>query len=389
MKRVCIVRQRDYPQHLHVCRDAETLAAHGYEVDVICCINSGQKKQEVTNGVTIYRLPLEYHRRGILWYLFEYCAFFFLAFWKLTWLSLKKRYNVIEVDNLPDFLVFVSLVPKLLGAKVILYFFELMPEVFAEQFNVGPNHLMVKLLCWVEKASAYWADHIITANGVCQQEVLKNRGIPARKMSVVLNVAHDDAFSLSSSPENNNGNFYVITHGSLLKRYGVQTLIRAAFLLKEEIPQLEVKVLGAGEYRQTLEELAKSLDVEDRVHFTGWVPFEEMLSLLTKAHLCIVALLPQKQPQMPVKLFEYLCLGKPTVTTALPAVKAYLDDNSVMYYEPDDEHDLARCILELYKNPEKRAMLAASGSATYQKYRWSVMKNDYLSIYEKLAGLRD
>jgi len=267
----------------------------------------------------------------------------------------------------------------------VLYFFELMPEVFADRFNVGPNHVMIKLLRWLEKASANWADHIIAANGIRQQEVLQSRGISASKMSVVLNVAHGNVFSQQTSPSSNGGQFCVITHGSLLERYGVQTLVRAVSLLRGEIPQLEANVLGQGEYRGQLEELSQSLGVADRVHFRGWVSTDDMLSLLTQAHVGIVSLLPQKQPQMPVKLFEYLALGKPTVVTSLPAVKPYFNNDSVMYYEPDNEHDLARCILELYRNPDKRTALAASGSAAYQQYHWPVMKYEYLKVFDELC----
>jgi glycosyltransferase involved in cell wall biosynthesis len=57
-----------------------------------------------------------------------------------------------------------------------------------------------------------------------------------------------------------------------------------------------------------------------------------------------------------------------------------------MFYEPGDEHDLARCVLELYKDPEKRATLAASGIAAYEKYRWKTMKNEYVKIFDRLTG---
>lgn len=383
-KRICMVTHHYYP-HLHIRRDVEALIEHGYEVDIICLKRKGQKSREVIDGLTVYRLPVERHRRGAMRYMFEYSAFFLLAFWKLTWLSVRKRYKVIEVHNMPDFLVFTSLVPKLLGAKVVFYFFELMPEVFADEFNVSSDHVMFKLLCWLEKRSANWADHIIGANGICQKNILVSRGIPTSKISLVLNVPSEDIFNPQSAPSNNNGVFRLITHTSLLKRYGVQTLIKAVPLLKKEIPQLEVNILGIGEYGPQLEALSQSLGVTDHVHFPGFVSVEEMLSLLSQAHIGIVSLLPQKQPQMPTKLFEYLAIGKPVVTTSLPAIKPYLDENSVMYYQPDDEYDLARCVLELYKNPEKRAALAAFGSASYLKYHWSTMKYEYLKVFDELT----
>ena len=92
-KHVCIIKYAHYPQHTHVLKDARTLTEEGYEVDVISLRLEGQKSHEVIDGVNVHRLPMEKQRGGMLRYIFEYTCFFVLAFWKLTCLSLKKRYK--------------------------------------------------------------------------------------------------------------------------------------------------------------------------------------------------------------------------------------------------------------------------------------------------------
>ena len=387
MKRVCIVRHNYYPDEAHVRRDAETLLHHGYEVDVICLKRREQKSQETFRGIRVYRLPVEHHRRGILRYIFEYFAFFFLTSWKLTWLYLKKKYDVVEVDNLPDFLVFVTIFPKLLGAKVIFYVFDNMPDVFVDNFMISPDHVWIRLLRFVEKASTGWADHVIATQSHCK-ELLQSRGVSGSKISVVLNVPDESVFNHFSSPNSNDSHFRLITHGSLLERYNIQTLIRAVPLLKGDIPDLKVIIAGDGEYRSGLEDLAQSMGVKQYVDFTGWLPVEKVHSQIAQSHIGVVVIPAGVNPSMPNKLFEYLALGRPTVITSVPAIKAYLDDSSAMFYEPDNERDLARCILELYRNPEKRAALAAASSAIYQKYRWSVMKYEYLKVFDTMTKSR-
>ncbi len=199
----------------------------------------------------------------------------------------------------------------------------------------------------------------------------------------------DENFSkYCSSPSNSNGNFSLITHGSLMEIYGVQTLIRAVPLLIEKIPNLNVKVVGDGEYRSQLERLAQSLEITKYVDFVGHVDQAEVPGYITKADIGIVTILVKENPMLPNKLFEYLDLGKPIISAAIPAITTYFDDSSVMFFKPNDEHDLARCVLELYKNPERRAALAASGSAIYEKYRWTVMKHEYLRVFEQLTKSR-
>ena len=77
-KNICIMKHHYYPQHTHVRRDAETLSEHGYDVDIICARRKGEKSNELINGVNVYRLPIERHRRGFLRYMYEYLAFFIL-----------------------------------------------------------------------------------------------------------------------------------------------------------------------------------------------------------------------------------------------------------------------------------------------------------------------
>jgi glycosyltransferase involved in cell wall biosynthesis len=297
---------------------------------------------------------------------------------------LKRKYDVIEVDNMPDFLVFTTIFPKLLGAKVILYVFDNMPEVLADHSKISPNHWAIKLLALEEKVSAAWADHVIATQNNCK-ELLQSRGLAASKISVVLNVPDESVFITSSSPVRDNNRFRLITHGSILERYNIQTLIKAVPLLIQEIPELEVEVVGDGEYRHQLEKLAQTLGVSDYVRFTGLVPFEQVCTHISQAHICVAVIPAGANPSIPNKLFEYLALGKPTVVTSIPAITAYFDSQSLVFYEPDNEHDLARCILELYGNPEKRAKLAASGSTAYQKIRWDTMKYEYLKVIDQLA----
>lgn len=388
MNRVCIVRHNYYPEEAHVRRDAKALMDAGYQVDVICLRRKGQKRREVLRGVEVYRLPVEHHRTSLARYAFEYSTFFVLVFLTLVWLSLRRKYQAVEIDAMPGFLVFAAVPAKLLGARLVLYIFDHMPEVYQERFGTGPRHAGVMLLRALETASARWADHVITVNSLCR-ELLTSRGIPESKLSVVLNVPDEDIFRPQVRSANGRGSFRLITHGTLLERYGVQTLLEAVPILRREIPELRVKIVGEGEYRPVLEELAEALGIQESVQLTGAVPFEEVPSLIAEADIGVVPVLADRNPMLPNKLLEYLALGKATVATSIPAVKTYFDTNSVSFYDPGDAQGLACSVLELYWNPERRAALAESGLAAYKHYRWAAMKREYLNVFNELAGPHD
>ena len=385
MKRICIVRHKYYPRGVPTRRNAETLVANGYAVDVVSLRNKGEKSSEVIQGVNVYRLPVMHKREGLRRYVFEYCAFFFLAFWQVTWLSLIKKYEVIQIDNMPDFLVFTTLFSRLRGTKVILQILDHTPEVLVDGFKVSPGHPAVRLMRVLQKASIRFANHVIVTQSTSKAILIK-MGVPEAKISVVLNVPDENVFKSVPASIHHNGHFQLLFHGVIVERFGLQTLIKSVPLIKGEIPNLEVKIVGDGEGVPHLKELADSLGVSDFIRFTGWVNPDEIPAHIALADVCVVVTPADTNPQMPNKLFEYSALGKATIVPSTPTIKPYYDDNAVAYYTAGDESDLARCIIELYKNPDKRAGLAASSSATYQKYRWNNMKYEYLNAIDRLIN---
>src|SRR5438105_10268038 len=128
--RVCAITFDWYPFDVLVRRTAEAAADAGYCVDVICLRQPGQKARSIErrsassahcDGVHVHRLPI-YRTFGssLARTLLDWCCFLVLAGMLVTRLHLRRRYDVIHVHNMPDFLVFCALVPKLLGAKIIL-----------------------------------------------------------------------------------------------------------------------------------------------------------------------------------------------------------------------------------------------------------------------------
>ncbi len=96
---------------------------------------------ESFNGVEITRVPLKRRRGGKLSYLFQYGSFILLSGAILAGRTLKKRYDLVHIHNMPDVLVFSALVPKMLGAKVILDLHDPMPELMMTIFGLRAGQL--------------------------------------------------------------------------------------------------------------------------------------------------------------------------------------------------------------------------------------------------------
>jgi glycosyltransferase involved in cell wall biosynthesis len=286
---------------------------------------------------------------------------------------------------MPDFLVFTALIPKIFGARVVLYIFDNVPEYFAFKHGIDEKHPVTRAWRFIERISTSFSDHVIVTQSAAK-ETLQRNGVPGSKITVVLNTPKEGIFcpiKVRDSTDNNE-RFVLMTHGVILHSYGNQTIIQAIPILADRIPELEVRIVGSGEYLDELKRLTQNLHVEEYVFFPGRVSHSEIPGMISEADIGVVPKLVDLM--LPVKLMEYVAMGKPVVASAQPTMKAYFDDNSMMFFEPGNEKDLARCVLEIYSNPSKGRSMVYYATKQFEKYRWDVVKYDYLGIYEKLLS---
>jgi glycosyltransferase involved in cell wall biosynthesis len=370
-------------------REALALVSAGFEVDVLCLRAEGEPARDKEDGVTIYRLPLRRHRgRGLFFQLLEYLAFFVLAFGTLIGLHTKKRYLTMQVHNLPDFLIFAALYPKLTGARLILDSHDLMPEFFAAKTGGNMSGWPVRLLIWQEQLSCRFADHVVSVTELWRDTLIA-RGVRADKISVVMNVADSQVFNQDNRiPAENNNRFGLIYHGTLTKRYGVDLVIRAVDIVREQIPSIHLTIHGKGEYYQDLVGLVSRLELDTHVRFsTDYVPTTELPRLIGSADVGVV---PNKRNVftdgiLPTKLMEYVALGTPVIAARTPAIAAYFDDNMVKFFEPGNITDLANCIVELYSDRRRLAQLARNSDKFNQRYSWTKVAADYVALVDRLS----
>ncbi len=401
-KRHCMVVHAYYPKgETRVERQAMALLEHGIEVDVICLQAPTQPALEIVDGVQVHRLPVHRHMSsGLVVQLFEYLVFFLLAFIRLTKLHRRRRYDAVQVHNLPDFLVFVALIPKLTGARVILDLHDLMPEFYSEQYQRSLDSLPVRLIRWQEWLSCRFADQVITVTELWRQ-ALTERGQPADKVTVIMNVADDRTFNRDvmvdvsggcdslQSKADDNSRFRLIYHGATAQRHGLDLALRAINLVRQTVPAVHLTLHGGGgEYRQHLTNLAEELGLQDHVHFSPrFVLTAELPKLLKRADLGIV---PYRNGVftggiLPTKLMEYAALGIPAIAARTPAIAAHFDETTVQFFTPGDVDELAHCILTLYRDRSRLAELAHNIERFNERYNWPDQRAIYLQLVNRLT----
>jgi len=120
--------------------------------------------------------------------------------------------------------------------------------------------------------------------------------------------------------------------------------------------------------------LAGELGIESRVAITGLVPPREVTTRLARADVLVLpntASAISERYTSPLKLFEYLTLGRPIVTSDLPAIREVLTDGqSAVFVPPGDAAALAAALVRIKENPALAASLGAAAAALAPRFTW-------------------
>jgi glycosyltransferase involved in cell wall biosynthesis len=375
-------------------REAEALVRAGFDVDVICLRHGGERPRDRWGGVEIHRLPVRVDKRGLTAQLLSYLRFFGLASWRLTRLHLRRPYQTVQVHNLPDFLVFCALVPKLQGVPVILDLHDLMPEFFAGRFGQD-RPAVARVVRWQERLACRFADHVITVSQHWRNALVA-RAVPGERCSVVMNLADERIFH-QPVPAGRarlraaDGAFRLLYHGTVTHRYGLDLAVRAVARLRDEIPGLRITILGQGDQMPELVELVRELDLGAHVDLRDQLlPAEALPAVIAAADVGVV---PYRDDVftdglVPTKLLEYAAMALPSVAARTTAIAATFGDSTAAYFAPGDVEDLAGAIRSLWRSPAARQELAAGSHAFTERHNWAQASQDYATLVTGLVSRR-
>jgi glycosyltransferase involved in cell wall biosynthesis len=392
LRRICVIRLAYFPFDPRMSRDVYALAGAGHHVHVICLRDAGQRRIERSGSITVWRLPMRHRRGSALRWIYEYSAFTVMAGLLAGALGLRRRLDLVQVHTLPDTLVFAAALPKLLGVPVLLDLHECMPEFFASSFRLTAAHPFVRLTAAAEQAAIRFADSAVTCTEE-MREVFVARGAAAEKIAIVMNSNDESVFDPTGRPPpgHENGRFVLIHHGSMEKRYGIDTVIRAVAALRPAHPGLRLALYGDGSQRAALRALVAELDLEGEVSFSpGFVPLEELLDAIAAADAGVVAM--RRDPFRDLThcnaMFDLISMRRPVLCSRTRSVMNYFPDDCFAYFEPDDPADLARALTELIQQPQRCQELVAAATRVNEPYRWPHQRERYLKLVEALAGGR-
>lgn len=369
--------------------EATTLQQNGYHVSIICPQANGyDRAYEVIESIHIYRHPLPPEISSVYGYLREYAwavmGQFRLAFkiWR------KRRFDLIHICNPPDLLFLVAGWFKLLhGVRVIFDHHDLAPEMYLAKYNRKDFFYYALLQC--ERWTYAIADWVISTNE-SHQEVALNRGKKKPSQVFVVRSAPDMSrfYALSSSQDYHNGKSVLIGYmGVMGEPEGIDYLLRVIHYLVYEKQRCDMHfiLIGDGPAFTSLQDLAKQLQIEPYVEFTGFKTGKELLERLSSCDICVEPspFSTYNENCTMNKILEYMAIGKPIVQFDLREGRRSAATAS-LYVTPNDEIEFAEKILALVESPELRRKLGNEGRRRMRDVlEWKHQAPKLLELYHQ------
>lgn len=386
-----MVAHSGFPEDVRVAREVRAAAGAGFDVTVVALRRRGEAARERIAEADVHRLPVT-HRRGAspLRLVTEYVTFTVLATLRVARLALRRRFDVVQVHNPPDFLIAAALVPKLLGARLVFDVHDLSSDMFAMRFPSGAARVAGGLLDAVERLACRVADLVVTVHEPYRAE-LARRSVPAEKTLVVMNTVDESLLPATVTPPARTP-FRVVYHGTVTPHYGVGLLVEALPALGARIPDVRLEIYGEGDAVPSLRAAAEAGGVGDRLELSGVaLPHDEVLRRVAGAAVGAITNLPTPLNRfaLSTKLFEYVVLGVPVVVAGLPTLQAHFDESEAAFFTAGDAESLTAALLRVAESYDAALERARMAKARYDgSYRWELQAEGYVSALRALLQRR-
>jgi glycosyltransferase involved in cell wall biosynthesis len=174
--------------------------------------------------------------------------------------------------------------------------------------------------------------------------------------------------------------FTVLSVCRFYPRKRLDVLLRAAALLADRIPQLEVRIVGRGPEYQRLQQLSSELRVEPAVRWLGDVGASALAAEYNRSDLFC---LPTAQEGFGIVFLEAMAAGKPIVAARAAAVPEVV--RSGILVEPENPEALAEAILCLYREPDLRTSLGAGGLRDVEQFEMRRIASRFIKEVAKIV----
>lgn len=377
----------------HVQELSEALAAQGVEVHVITASHPDAPDESVENGVFLHRIGAPPPLHGDLLegvYLmnaaFEARADALLAEWLRGKPARAQREPILLHAH--DWLAHPA-------AKALKHRYKLplIATIHATEYgrHGGIYSDLSRAINHLEWELSYEAWRVIVCSEFMRGEVVHALNVPYDKLEVIPNGIRAEKFEFEF-PETERAAFrqrfaepgqpLLFFVGRLVREKGVQILLQAMPMVRAEVPDARLVVVGGG-YRAHLEEFVRFCHLERAVQFTGFIPDADLLRLYRVAD---VAIYPSLYEPFGIVALEAMAAGTPVVVSDAGGLKEVVrhEETGIVTWAGNPE-SLAWGILRVLHDPAGARRRAQNARKTVlREFHWARIARQTQQVYKRV-----
>lgn len=177
---------------------------------------------------------------------------------------------------------------------------------------------------------------------------------------------------------------FIVYAGSMDEWAGLRLVIKAFPSIKDKFPWIKMKIIGAGEEKNALEKLSKSLSIQNNVVFTGRLEYDQMAATLCHCYLGLAMFKPGKAAAYasPLKIFDYMAAGLPIIATDIGDIGRLVKESNSGIAVKWNSKAFIGAAEEILAKPKLWSKFHDNGLEYVKKYDWSNLFNNWIQQIE-------
>lgn len=385
---------------------AKELVSRGFEVEVITgfpnypggTLYDGYRvkfiQKEVIDGVLVTRVPLfPSHDKSKLGRVFNYLSFAFSSL--IYGLFFSKRADVIYAYHPPLTVGISALIIKLFRrVPIVLDIQDMWPDTLKATGMISNSRLLGSVSKVCNFIYSGVTKIVVLSPGF--KDLLIDRGVPENKIEIIYNWADEDVLRTKTGERPQDmvsiEGFKVLFAGNVGQAQGLDVVLDAALLLKDDVPNIHFLVLGRGLKLDDLKRREKELNLGN-VHFFPAVGIEKVGSFLGFADALLIHLNsdPLFEITIPGKTQAYMAVGKPIIMgVSGDASNLVSRADCGVCFEPEDSVALAEAAKGLMLLDSTDIQRLGKNAERFYNENLSVMVgvNSFEKVFNEVIDMR-
>lgn len=377
-KKICYICYRNSPEtnfeHL-----SKAVSENGYDVTIISLSEIGQQISELLDGRKIHRIPIPASR------LKRKSIFSFIS--KTVEILNSHDFSIVHIDSSCPYFSLI----KILTSNDAKFIYHVISHPISHSHLQAVKRMKRMFIIFIQ---SLFMDKIIVQSEELKEKLIGIRTLKRTKVvpvgfnkKVLYPIGKTEKRRLRNScniPEND----LVLVYCGVISQFRqLDKLITAFRKVHEVVQNVKLLMVGDGDALEEVKTLARSLQIQESIIFTGRIRHDKVVNYIAMADIGIsyVPINENYNYNPPLKTFEYLACGLPTIATRTESNCRIINDGYNGLLVCDDPKSLACAIITLLGNSVRLELFRTVSRRSIMDFDFEhITKSKLIPVYERL-----